>query len=126
MSKKDERIAELEAEVRRLSLMVDVDLSYKDLEMKMRDGTIDLHMVTGEENRPAMKWLAAMMLHAAIGEGEFETEPPNYSTVEISLTPAGQCVPIRASLEVIKPGGKTSHEIRTELEARLADRELTR
>lgn len=120
LSKKDRRIAELEGEVHRLALMVDVDVTFRDLQMEMRDGGINLSTVFGDESRPAMKFLAAVMLEAALGEGEFETEPPNYSACELTIKPAGGCEELHAALEVIKPGGKSSHQIRQDLEAELA------
>lgn len=106
----------------RLCVIMDAGLSYRDLEMKFRDGSFDLHAVLGEEGgSPATKWLAAIMLHAALGE-DGVPEPPNYlSTVfEFGLSPAGEFGQVRAVLEVIKPGGKSSHEIRQDLEARIA------
>lgn len=121
-SKKDRRIAELEAQLQRCADILNPELTFRDLEAKMVDGTFDLRAVLGEESQPAMKFLAGVMLHAAFGEGAFESEPPNYTSCEMSLKPAGEFEPLRVFLEVVKPGGRSSHEIRQGLERQLAKR----
>jgi hypothetical protein len=107
-------------ELRRLRALTDPDLSIQDLEQHLRDGRLDLRVVTGPDGgHPATRFLAAVMLNAALGEDG--TEPPNYreTTIEFDLRPAGEIDHYRASLEVIKPGGRSSHEIRQDLEAQL-------
>jgi hypothetical protein len=115
-----EDVRALHAEVLRHRTAADPNLSLRDLEMKIRDGFFDLRAVVGPEGgHPATKFLAAIMLNAALGEeGD---EPPNYRTTEISIKPAGEFDPVRAQLEVIKPGGRSSHEIRQRLEAKLRE-----
>lgn len=111
-------VSGLVAEVERLRALTDADLTFRDVEAKMRDGSFDLRAVLGPGDRPATRFLAALMLHAALGEeGE---EAPNYCSTEIGLKPANGFDEIRCCLEVIKPGGRSSHEIRRELEAKLA------
>ena len=88
----------------------------------MRDGTIDLTAVLGDGAEPAMKWLAGVMLHVLLGEGvDDPVEPDNYrmTVLEWSYVPEGEFRPLRCTSEVIKPGGKSSHEIRRELEAKI-------
>lgn len=125
MNKKQwkQRAKAAEAEVDRLRDLIDPDVSFKDLEMKMRDGTMDLRMVLGDGTQPAMKFIAMLMWHAILGEEEPEpNEPPNYraTTLEWAVTPAGTGQTLRCGIEVIKPGGKSSHEIRLDLEAKVA------
>ncbi len=119
-----ERAEVAEAEVERLRMMLDPEVSFRDMEMAMRDGKINLRLVLGEGSRPATKFLAALMMHAILGDedGEPPTEPDNYRSTyfEWDLTPAMEFRPLRCSIEVIKQGGKSSHEIRRELEAELA------
>jgi hypothetical protein len=105
--------------LQRCADILDPEVTFRDLEAKVKDGKFDLWMGLGDESKPAMKFLAAVMLHAALGEGAFETEPPNYTACEMSIKPAGEFEPLRAYLEVIKPGGQTSHEIRRGLERQL-------
>lgn len=115
-------VAELLAEVNRLRTLTDPDITYRDLEAKFQDGTFDLRAVLDPEGgQPATRFLAAVMLHAALGEGQIE-EPPNYCSTEFTFKPAGSfdIDAIRCCLEVIRPGGRSSHEIRRELEAKLA------
>lgn len=101
------------------SSLMDPDLTFRDLEARFRDGTFDLRAVLGEEGgTPATKFLAAIMLHAALGENGMD-EPPNYCSTEFTFKPAGSVEQVRCNLEVIKPGGRSSHEIRQALEAKL-------
>lgn len=128
------------SERNRLRLIVDHTLTYKDLETKFRDGTFDLRAVLGEGSQPATRFLAAVMWHAILGDaGGDPNEPPNYMATEFFLpdvaadqeflatsmewfiTPAGTFQKLGAAIEVVKPGGKSSHQIRLDLEAELAE-----
>lgn len=118
-----QRALAAEAEVERLVAMLDPEVSFRDMEAEMRDGKMNLSLVLGEGQRPATKFLAAIMLHAILGdEGGEAEEPPNYraTNLEWELKPAGEFDPLRCAIEIIKPGGKSSHEIRCDLEAELA------
>lgn len=116
---------ELAAEVERLeqvnsvvTAVIDKELTFRDLEAKMRDGALNVRAVLGEGSQPVSKFLAALMLHFLLGEGDDEpSEPPNYLSGEFSLVPAGGFERITAVMEVVKPGGESSHKIRERLEA---------
>jgi hypothetical protein len=123
----------LHDEVRRLRDLVDADITYKDIELKIRDGHFDLTAIGQDGGHPATKFLAAIMLNAILGDGN--EEPPNYrgtevhiehygdpvtTQAEMGIKPAGEFRPLRLWMEVVKPGGKTSHEIRQDLERELA------
>lgn len=102
-----------------LRALVDPEFSYRDLETHIRDGTFELRAVGGKEGGdPAMRLLCAVLLNVLLGpENE---EPRNYRMVQWELTAAGTFEKWRVVAEIIKPGGKSSHEIREELEAALA------
>lgn len=109
-------------EIERLQALLDPTLTFRDMEMKVRDGSIDLRAVMGEESQPVFRLLAGIMLHFVLGEGGPDDleEPPNYRSGELVLKPAGGLEEIHAAIEVVKPGGKSSHQIRMELEAEVA------
>lgn len=114
-------VAALHAEVARSRILLDPDMSFRDLEMHMRDGTINIKTVFSDESRPATRFLAALLFHIILGDhNDDAVEPENYMSVEMAFTPREEWRPIRCSMEVVKPGGKSSHEIRRELEAELA------
>lgn len=106
-------------EIERLHGLLDPTLTFRDMEMKVRDGSLDLRAVMGEESQPVFRFLAGIMLHFVLGEGGPEDleEPPNYRSGELVLKPAGGFEEIHAAIEIVKPGGKSSHQIRVELEA---------
>lgn len=94
------------------------EATFRELETKMRDGTVDLRAVWGEEGgHPAARFIAALLLNIVLGDGDEPEEPPNYRSAELSMKPAGEFQPFRAFLEVVKPDGKSSHELRREVEA---------
>lgn len=115
------------AEIDRLGDLLDPELTVREMEMKVRDGQVYGNLVWGEGSNQVMKMFAALMLHWVLGEPN--TEPDNYRVTEIqglagftemALKVAGEFRPYRVFVEVVKPGGKSSHEIRRELEARPA------
>lgn len=113
-----DRIEDLTAENERLLAIVDADATFSDLEVKIRDGSFDLRAVAGEEGgQPAARMLAALMLNVILGDESEPVEPPNYRSCELALSPAGEVGKFRAVMEVIKIGGRSSHEIRRDLEA---------
>lgn len=104
-----------------LAAVVDKDLTFRDLEMKMRNGTIDVKAVLGKGSQPVSRFLAALMLHFLLGEGPQDPqEPPNYLSGDFTVRPGGGVEEITCAMEIIKPGGKSSHKIRAELEAEVA------
>lgn len=106
-------------EVKRSRLLLDDGLTFKELEAKIRDGALTVHAVgSDEQGAPALRFLAALLLHILLGENA--SLPPNYQAVEWSIKPAGETEPVRVCAEIVKPGGKSSHEIRRDLEARLS------
>jgi len=114
----DER-AEAADEIERLRTLNDSTLTFRELEAKVRDGSLNMRAVMGDE--PSVQWvtktLAFMMLHMLLGEdGEM---PPNYRTASLSLSPGGTGETYKLALEVVRPGGKSSHDIRRDLEAQL-------
>lgn len=110
------RLDEAADEIERLRVLI-TDLTYRDLEMKVRNGTIDFKSVLGEGSEVAMRWLATMMWHAILGDAN--EDPENYRSAALSIKPSGELQPISAYIEVIKPGGKSSHTIRQELESEI-------
>lgn len=119
----EQLIAERDAEIERLRGLLAPELTVKDLEIKIRDGQAILTATPGEETRQAMKLLAALMLNFVLGEDN--EEPDNYRSAEVEVRPGGER-PMRAYVEIIKPGGRTSHEIRRDLEAQLERSAFTR
>jgi hypothetical protein len=80
-----DRIEKLEATVDRQAILLDPDMTFRDIEMKIRDGKLDLRGVLGEESQPIARFLAATMLHFVLGEGaQAPVEPPNYMSGEFS------------------------------------------
>lgn len=129
-----DEVRDLLEENRRLRAMVDADVTYKDLEVQIRDGHFHLTGIGQEGGHPATKFLAAIMLNAILGPDN--EEPPNYQGTELfiehdrepvtteaefGIKPAGEFRELRCWIEVVKPGGKTSHEIRQDLERQLAE-----
>lgn len=117
-----QKIARLEAEVEILRAdvenqqkIIDPFATVQDLEMKIRDGQIHLHVVGSEEGgSPGMRLLCALVLTGLLGE---ENEmPPNYRYTEWKFKPGNGFEEYRIVAEFIGPGGKSSHEIREELE----------
>lgn len=116
-----ERIAELEADVGRLGELLDPTTTLQDIEMKIHRGEALATMRIGHGDghaTPGIRLLAAIALNALMGPER--VEPENYRAWHLEITPAGTFQPWRISFEVVKPGGRTSHEIRQELEAKLA------
>lgn len=118
-----QKIARLEREVEMLRAdvenqqkIIDPFATVKDLEMKIRDGQIHLHVTGSEEGgSPGMRLLCALVLGGLLGE---ENEmPPNYRCTEWKFKPGDSFEEYRIVAEFIGPGGKSSHEIRRELEA---------
>lgn len=110
-------LAQAADELERLHSICNAELTVRDLEVKIREGEVFLQAITGQETQYSMKLLAAIMLNFILGpDGE---EPENYRMGEVSLSPAGEVGKYRCFVEVVKPWGKSSHEIRRELEARL-------
>lgn len=109
-------------EIDRLRAITDNDVTFSDLELKMRDGTIDLRAITDpNEDRTshaAAKFLAALMLHFLYGD-DAANPPPNYRSGHIKIRPGGSYEEYECSIEVRMPHGKSSHDIRLELEARI-------
>ncbi|HVT78425.1 MAG TPA: hypothetical protein VHD87_15415 [Acidimicrobiales bacterium] len=116
----EDELAALRAEVARLNAILEEGLSVRDLELKIRDGSIAINSIFGETagGSPVVRFFAAMMLNLLLGEDN--EEPPNYRSFCFDITPAGEPT-MRFYGEVIKPGGRSSHEIRQDLEARLAE-----
>lgn len=104
-------------EIERLRTAVDPSLSFRDLETKVRDGSVNMRIVWGDGNEVAMRWLAMTMWHAILGDAN--EEPENYRMAEFTVKPKGEFYPLRMAIEVIKPGARSSHEIRRDLEAEL-------
>lgn len=125
----DMSVDELRAEVSRYRTLTDKDLTFKDLELLVRDGSLELNILSpgpedGEDATTmgmAMKFLAVTMWHFLLGDDN--TMPPNYRTGELHVSPAGSAAPIVLVAEVLAPGGKSSHKIRRELEQRVAELE---
>jgi hypothetical protein len=129
-----EDIVALHKEVERLRALIDKDVTFRDLETKIRDGHVELHAVGQEGGDPSTKFLAAIMLNAILGPDN--QEPPNYQgtdvfiehdgpvrsdQVELSVKPAGEARPMRLYMEVVKQGGRSSREIRAAAENRAAE-----
>lgn len=116
-----ERIAELEADVDRLGELLDPTTTIEDIEMKIHRGEALATMRIGHGDghaTPGIRLLAAIAMNALLGPER--VEPENYRAWHLDITPAGTFKPWRISFEVVKPGARTSHEIRQELEAKLA------
>lgn len=117
-----EDVKSLATEVERSRLLLHKDLTYRDLEAHIRDGKFDLHMVSNPEEdtstSAALRFVAALWLHILLGEDN--VEPPNYRSCEFSITPADTFETWRMFAEVVKPGGRSSHELRIALEAEVA------
>lgn len=111
-------------ELDRLRLLADPTLSFKDMEMHIRDGRITFNGVFDQDGgAPAIRLFAALMFHMVLGE---ENElPPNYREYkfELDITPGGEFETLCLAVEVIRPGGETSHQIRQRLESRIAELE---
>lgn len=109
---------ELEADSRNLEILTDEALSVGDLEMKVRDGEVTIHAQGSTEGgSPVFRLIAALLLHMLLGEEN--EEPPNYRSCEWTIRPGGDFKAYRLIGEAIKPGGRSSHEIRRDLEARI-------
>lgn len=111
-------------EVERHRILLDADLTFRDLELKIRDDSVSLRGISDVDGGDAkVRWFAALLFHMFLGDDDTEPEPPNYRSFEFELSPAGGFETIRLAAEIIKPGGKSSHQIRRDLEARLAELE---
>lgn len=119
-----DRVAQLEAEnealreeIRQLTTIENIE----EIEVKIRQGEISLGMTATEGQPPgfsrALKYLAAAGWVLLIGEEE--EEPPNYRMGQLTLGPIGN-PELNIFIEVVKPDGKSSHQIRQELEAEIA------
>lgn len=103
---------------RNFAILADESMSVRDMEAKIRDNQLDLRAVVGPEGGgPAVKMIAALILNIVLGDDD-EPEPPNYRGFELSVKPSGGFDEYRLWVECVKPGGRTSHEIRAELEGR--------
>lgn len=120
-TERDSRPAEamLADEIARLRLLCESDISVEEMEVKIRDGQLLGHMMT-KKGDPAMRLVGALLLNVLLGDDD--EYPPNYRSFEMMQKPAGKFEnqAIRVYAEVIKPGGKTSHQIRADLEAEVA------
>lgn len=106
-----------EAETK-LSVLLDTDLTVRDLEAKIRDGVFTLRLVSGPEGGNAIyKLVAAMLWHLLLGEDD--EMPPNYRTIEFAIRPAQESDEVRCTAAVLVPGGKSPHEMRVAAEARV-------
>lgn len=111
-------VAELRAENDRLWTLADPEVTFRDLEMKIRDGSFHLRTVSGTEGgTPAWRFVAALLFHLLLGEDN--EMPPNYRGYEFSLKPANASDEITVVAEIVAPGGKSSHLIRRDLEAQV-------
>lgn len=108
--------AEIETMEQNVAILADESVTVREMEMKIRDGSLDLSSVLGPEGgSPAMKLMCGVILNIVLGDDN--EEPPNYRGFELSFGPAGERLDrYRLWVECVKPGGKTSHEIRQELE----------
>lgn len=117
-----DEIDRLRDELERLHDILDGNLTFRDLEMKIRDGTITVNTVVDTDSTAAacQRWLTAMCYHVLLGDDN--DEPDNYRAwkADWSMKPGGEFDPIRLHAEVVKPGGRASHEIRLDLEQRIA------
>lgn len=93
----------------RWNLLVDEGLSAREMAVKVHDGHLDLTAVLGVPGpNVATRWLAGLFWAALLdGDG---TEPPNYRETRLSLTVDGER--IDAAMVVVKPGGRSPHELR--------------
>lgn len=115
----DEMSGKMEA---KLSVLLDAELTVRDLEMKIRDGVFTVHLVSGPEGgNPIYKLVAAMLWHLLLGEED--EMPPNYRTIEFGLRPAQERDEIRCTAAVLVPGAKSPHEMRMVAEARVESME---
>lgn len=109
---------DLERVERNFAILADESLSVRDLEVKIRNNELDLRAVLGPEGGgPAIKMIAALVMNIVFGDDD-EPEPPNYRGFELRMKPGGAFDEYRIWVECIKPGGKSSHELRAEMEAR--------
>lgn len=110
-------------EIDRLRALMDPEVTCRDLEMKMRDGRIDLRLISDpHENRTAhaaAKFLAALMLRF-LYDDDAANPPPNYRSGHIRIKPAGHFDEYECAIEVRMPRGRSSHDIRVDLEDRIA------
>lgn len=109
------------AGIDRFNDLMSADIGFRDIEMKMRDGTMNLNTISSQDDltsRAVFKFLAAMMYHALLGEDA--QEPPNYRSGHVRIKPAGAFEEIECAMEVRLTGGRnSSHDIRLELETAL-------
>ena len=111
--------AMLADEITRLRALVGPELTFSDLEVKIRDGSLSFKaMGSPEGGSPVARIVAAMLLNLLLGEDD--EMPPNYRAIEWSIKPAGSFEAIRLVGEIVRDGGKSSHEIRRDLEKQLA------
>lgn len=122
-----DEIDALRAQCEQYETILSADLTYSDLEMKIRDGTISIRTMSTPESTfsACQRWMSAMCLHILLGDDE--TMPPNsigweiqHDSFELQSQAAGGFDKIRVFAEVVRPGGMTTREIRTELEAKIA------
>lgn len=108
-------VSEMHANYRNVSAILEAT-SVRDLEMKIRDGVVNVYAVFGNDDEtgtPSMRFLAAIMLNFLLGDAN--ELPANYRTIEYTLTTAGER-PMRMTGEVIHAGGRSAHELRIDLE----------
>jgi hypothetical protein len=112
--------ADVERLQRNFAILAAESMSVRDMEAKIRNNELDLRAVVGPEGGgPAVKLIAALVMNVVFGDDD-EPEPPNYRGFELKVNPGGTFDEYRLWVECVKPGGKTSHEIRSEMEARLS------
>ena len=123
-----EMMREAADEIERLWEITDPELSVRELALKVSSGRVFIDIVS--DPTYATKLLAAMMYAYLTSNGKGEM-PPNYLTTdieglaEVGVSPAGEFAKYRCIIEVVKPGGRSSHEIRLDLESELKRRSTT-
>lgn len=118
MKNAKKKLRKLRAENERLRTLVDPEITFQELEMKIRDGNVLTKAVSGPEGgAPAWRLVAAMLFNLLLGEDN--EMPPNYRTYEFTLKPANSMEDITCIAEILAPGGKSSHDIRRDLETQL-------
>lgn len=120
---------ELADEILRLRALLDSDMGFKELGAKIVDGSLHVKVVPDDASRHNIKILAGMcwaMLLAYDGN-----LPANYMaadviapSLDITIATGEGGDPIRLAMTVVKPYGKSPHELRRaaeKLSGRLAD-----
>ncbi len=114
-------LAELRAENERLVAILESDLTFRDIEAKWRSGGWSLRALSSEDDtttHAALLLISVLCLHVLLGADN--EEPENYRSCEFGFKPGGGFDNWRLFAEIVKPGGRSSHEIRRDLEGQLA------